>query len=140
MRHGSSPLKHAQTRVVKAAQPVIDQIALRIATAYRKKDSQPRSDLHSALEIALGMFGSSVLTPREGEVLRKYLHGHSTRSIAQHLDVTEHTISMHRKNAYAKLDVRSQYELFHLFIDSLSCFDASEPQDSLIRYLERPSV
>jgi DNA-binding CsgD family transcriptional regulator len=79
-----------------------------------------------------------VLTARESQVLRLYLKGHSTGSIAERLDISKHTVALHRKNAYAKLDIGSQFELFHLFIDSLTCFDADEPGDPLRTYLSAP--
>lgn len=50
-------------------------------------------------------------------------------------------LAMHRKNAYQKLDIRSPSELFHLFIDSLDCYDPGKRQDPLLKYLatDKPS-
>lgn len=76
-----------------------------------------------------------MLTGREAKVIRLYLQGHSTMSISERLDISTHTVSMHRKNACAKLDISSQFELFHMFIDSLSCYDPQAGQDPLQAYL-----
>ena len=80
---------------LKMAHPVIDQIASRIFNRRFSGDVASRKDLHSQLELALGMFGDSVLTARESEVIRLYLAGHSTRSAAERLNISAHTVSMH---------------------------------------------
>lgn len=120
---------------LRLAFPVIQQ-AFRICWDYlREAGEQAEETLHSQLEVALGMFGDSVLTGRESEIIRMYLKGHNTRSIAERLSISTHTVSLHRKHSYTKLDIGSQFELFHLFIDSLSCFDADSPEDPLRWYL-----
>ena len=126
---------HRQSDIdrLRLAQPVIEQLFLDYWTNVGNATEDPT--LHSQLETALGMFGDSVLTGRESQVLRLYLKGHSTGSIAERLDISKHTVALHRKNAYAKLDIGSQFELFHLFIDSLTCYDADEPEDPLKTYL-----
>jgi len=95
------------------------------------------SQLHSQLESALNVFGSSVLTKRECNVAHMYLHGNNTKAIAERLFISEHTVSLHRKNLYAKLKVNSQTELFSLFIDSLSCVQGFSEVDPLELYLQR---
>lgn len=64
-------------------------------------------------------FGADVLTKREREVIALVLKGHSSISIGLVLDVTSGTVKIHRKNAYNKLHVSSQAELFALFLSSL---------------------
>jgi DNA-binding CsgD family transcriptional regulator len=75
--------------------------------------------LVSHLDNALHNFGSSLLTPKECEILQLVLHGYSPKSIAEKLDNSQETIKHHRKKIYTKLDVSTQAELFHLFISSL---------------------
>ncbi len=75
--------------------------------------------LVSHLDNALNNFGSSLLTPKECEILQLVLHGYSPKSIAEKLDNSQETIKHHRKKIYTKLDVSTQAELFHLFISSL---------------------
>ena len=44
------------------------------------------------------------------------LKGHSSYSIAATLGVSPNTVKVHRRQAYAKLNISSQAELFHLFL------------------------
>lgn len=69
---------------------------------------------------ALNNFGSSVLSQRECEIAQLILRGHSTRSLAERLTISEDTIKTHRKHVYSKLNIGSQSELFSLFIHSLA--------------------
>lgn len=64
-------------------------------------------------------FGEDVLTQREREIITLVLKGHSSLSIGLVLGITLGTVKIHRKNAYKKLTVSSQAELFALFLSSL---------------------
>lgn len=61
-------------------------------------------------------FGEGILSEREREVVRLILLGHSSTSIALNLDVALPTVKSHRRNAYAKLGISSQAELFAAFM------------------------
>jgi len=93
--------------------------------------------LNTALDSALKFFGRDFLTERETEVLQLLLRGHSTKSIAERLRISPETVKLHRKHSYAKLDVSSQAELFHLFIDSLGSRGSYRGGDPLTGYLTR---
>ena len=93
-----------------------------------------RAQLHSALE----SFGSSLLTERETQVINLVLHGHSTKTVAEKLSISMETVKLHRKHAYAKLEVSSQAELFYLFLDSLMSAQDYEGGDTLVAYLQPP--
>lgn len=54
------------------------------------------------------------LSPRETEVLDRLLEGHRVTSIADNLDVSEHTVRNHLKSMFRKLGVHSQAELVGL--------------------------
>ena len=75
--------------------------------------------LRAQLEAALTGFGSSRLTPRESEIINLILHGHTSKSIALPLNIKVETVKLHRKNAYRKLGVNNQSELFWTFIQAL---------------------
>lgn len=94
-----------------------------------------RAQLHSALRD----FGSSLLTEREAQVVNLILHGHSTRTIADKLGISVETVKLHRKHAYAKLEVSSQAELFYLFLDSLMSAGNYRGGDTLVAYLQPPA-
>ena len=91
-----------------------------------------RAQLHSALDA----FGSSLLTERETQVINLVLHGHSTKTLAEKLSISVETVKLHRKHAYAKLEVRSQAELFYLFLDSVMSAGNYHGGDTLVAYLQ----
>lgn len=84
----------------------------------KRKNAAPPIDLQVAS--AFDNFGDGVLTPRERDVVRMVLRGHSSDSIGRHLNITTGTVKIHRKNSYAKLGISSQSELFSHFISHLS--------------------
>ena len=93
-----------------------------------------RAQLHGALEA----FGSSLLTSRETQVINLVLHGHSTKTVAEKLSISMETVKLHRKHAYAKLEVSSQSELFYLFLDSLMSAQDYDGGDTLVAYMQPP--
>jgi DNA-binding CsgD family transcriptional regulator len=86
------------------------------------------------LQEALGAFGSSVLTRREQQVIELVLLGNSTRLVADKLGISAETVKLHRKHAYAKLDISSQAELFYLFVDALASHTGDSGADPLTSY------
>lgn len=71
------------------------------------------------LERLFMSFGQGILSDRERQVIRLVLLGHSSTSVALHLGVALPTVKSHRRNAYAKLEISSQAELFALFMTSV---------------------
>ncbi|MBN9028679.1 MAG: helix-turn-helix transcriptional regulator [Rhizobiales bacterium] len=57
-----------------------------------------------------------LLSKRELEIVTLILKGHSSYSIAATLGLSPNTVKVHRRQAYAKLGISSQAELFHLFL------------------------
>ena len=113
--------------------PIVKAITCRWLQA-RKVDS-PRRDMETHLNAALQNFGTSLLTQRESLILNLLLRGHSIKSIAERLENSIETIKHHRKNIYSKLDVSTQAELFHLFIDSLRSSSLDPEKDPLVAYM-----
>ncbi|KZX58090.1 helix-turn-helix transcriptional regulator [Halioglobus sp. HI00S01] len=103
-------------------------------TSSDKTGDNLRAKLHSALE----SFGSSLLTERETQVINLVLHGHSTKTVADKLSISMETVKLHRKHAYAKLEISSQAELFYLFLDSLMSAQDYESGDTLVAYMAPP--
>lgn len=95
------------------------------------------SALGRQINAALNNFGSSLLTERECRIAQDLLRGHSTRSLAERLGISEDTVKTHRKNLYTKLDIAKQSELFSLFIDSLAQAQEGLSKDPLESYLRR---
>ena len=103
--------------------------------AHRGTGPNLRAQLHKALDA----FGSSMLTERESQVINLVLHGHSTKTIAEKLSISMETVKLHRKHAYAKLEVSSQAELFYLFLDSLMSAQDYDGGDTLVAYMQPPA-
>jgi len=135
---GSEEFDSKGVQTLGLFQAVVHQCLIAYWKQKTAESGPQSSELHAQLEVALSRFGNSVLTEREAEVMRMYLKGHSTASITERLGISYHTVSTHRKSAYLKLDINSQGELFHLFIDSLSCFDPVKQRDPLRGYLAVP--
>jgi DNA-binding CsgD family transcriptional regulator len=114
---------------------VIETICRLQWTDADSEQSNPENKLPGQLDSALKHFGTAFLTDRETQVVQLFLHGHSTKSIAERLGISPETVKLHRKNSYAKLDVSSQAELFHLFIDSLASLSNYSGGDPLVGYL-----
>lgn len=60
------------------------------------------------------------LTARELEVSRLMLSGYSNKEIARKLDISAETVKVHRKHLYGKFGIKSQSELFALFLQAQS--------------------
>jgi DNA-binding CsgD family transcriptional regulator len=104
------------------------------------KTAQPSVNLRAQLHSALDCFGSSLLTDREAQVIKLVLHGHSTKSLAEKLSISVETVKLHRKHAYAKLEIGSQAELFYLFLDSLMSAGNYDGGDTLVSYMQVPAT
>ncbi|WP_060843727.1 helix-turn-helix transcriptional regulator [Pseudomonas sp. St29] len=62
----------------------------------------------------IGQLGTQITT-RESDVLRLLLSGFSNKEIAGKLSLSAETVKVHRRNIYAKLNIKSQSELFARF-------------------------
>lgn len=102
--------------------------------------AQPSVNLRAQLHSALDCFGSSLLTDREAQVIKLVLHGHSTKSLAEKLSISVETVKLHRKHAYAKLEIGSQAELFYLFLDALMSAGNYAGGDTLVSYMQVPAT
>lgn len=94
--------------------------------------------VNKSVHRAFDLFGRSLLTGREKDVLGLMLQGHNTNLSAEKLGISPETLRRHRKNMYQKLDVSSQTELFSLFLNSLSHFEQSPGEDPLASYFAKP--
>lgn len=81
---------------------------------------QARLAAQAPVEAAFASFGRELLTAREQEIVRLLLAGHSTKSAARELGISDGTVKVHRKHLYQRLDVSSQSQLFRLFLDHVA--------------------
>jgi DNA-binding CsgD family transcriptional regulator len=133
---GQARFSKSERQAIQAVFPLLESLCSMHLKMLNGPDVKTET-IYPQLARALGHFATSVLTPREAEVVQLLLKGHSTQSAADKLGISPQTIKLHRKNSYSKLDVRSQAELFYLFIDSLSCVEQVEGGDTLAVYLSR---
>jgi len=125
---------HPQLRTLRSLWLAVDQLCKQ----HWATESGPGDGIREHLHLALDDFGSSLLTEREAQVINLVLHGHSTKSVAERLGIAAETVKLHRKHAYAKLEINSQAELFYLFLDSVMSAKNYVGGDTLLSYLQKP--
>ena len=131
-----SPFTKKQLRLLEDIRPTVETLCRQHWADSGK--SANSSNLRGQMHSALNAFGSSLLTEREAQVINLVLHGHSTKTVAEKLSISMETVKLHRKHAYAKLEISSQAELFYLFLDSLMSANDYEGGDTLIAYSQPP--
>jgi DNA-binding CsgD family transcriptional regulator len=124
--------------IFEAVLPIVETLCQRHWIS--SKTAHPSVNLRAQLHTALDCFGSSLLTDREAQVIKLVLHGHSTKSLAEKLSISVETVKLHRKHAYAKLEIGSQAELFYLFLDSLMSAGNYDGGDTLVSYMRPPAT
>lgn len=136
-----SRFSRQQVAALAAIRPVIEVLCQQHWQTQPPASGQAAAiNLREQLNSALSDFGSSLLTEREAQVINLVLHGHSTKTLADKLSISVETVKLHRKHAYAKLEVSSQAELFYLFLDSLMSAGNYAGGDTLVAYLQPPQV
>lgn len=72
------------------------------------------------LEHSASQLKGAQLTARELDVSRLMLSGCSSKEIARKLDISTETVKVHKKHLYSKLGIKSQSELFSIFLQAQS--------------------
>ena len=116
---------------LRAAIPLIAALVRRHWTVLTPERPDGAGRIAAHLETAFEAFGTSTLSPREGEIVRMILKGHSSKAIARVFDNSPETIKVHRKRIYTKLGVASQGELLSVFLSALSKMPATASGDPL---------
>lgn len=91
---------------------------MRQRMAFEAAPVEPSVETQAAdggLEAAMQRLGAA-LTSREVDVVRLMLAGCSNKEVARKLDISAETVKVHRRHLYAKLAIKSQSELFALFM------------------------
>ena len=116
------------------AMPLLGSMTRRHWTVLNPERTDGSGRLAAHLELAFANFGTSILSPRESEIVRMILRGHSSKSIARIFDNSPETIKVHRKRIYSKLEIVSQGNLLSLFISALTSMPATSKEDPLVHY------
>ncbi|WP_438467131.1 helix-turn-helix transcriptional regulator [Marinomonas sp. PE14-40] len=94
------------------------------AAIYQHLNSQqltlePSShNFEAVIPVCNPLYEEHALTKREAEIVTLILDGNPSPTIAEKCFVSEGTVKNHRKSIYRKLGVKSQCELFHLFLNN----------------------
>ena len=132
MTDSSRRFSKRQVDRLKAVFPAVEALARRHWSQLTPTVESP--NLRMRLQESLSAFGASMLTHREQQVIELVLLGNSTRLVADKLGISAETVKLHRKHAYAKLDISSQAELFYLFVDALASHTGDSGADPLTSY------
>lgn len=105
---GARPFSNRDITRLESAAPLLKALAER---HWRERFTLPGEGERAAPTIS-----HPLLSKRELEIVTLILKGHSSYSIAATLGLSPNTVKVHRRQAYAKLTISSQAELFHLFL------------------------
>lgn len=105
------PFSTQEAAALGALLPLVRAAALR---QWGLAEAADTASPAMAVEDRLALFGVDLLSAREAEVVQLILRGHSTPTAATTLGISSGTVKVHRRHAYAKLNVASQAELFSL--------------------------
>lgn len=133
-RQDKSPFSRSGIELLRATSDIFEALVIQHHKILTPENEQ-ETNLNRQLEQALFGFGSSILTPRELDIVHMLLKGHSTQSTAEKLGISKETVKIHRRNSYQKLDISSQSELFNLFISALIEIDVFRGGDPLDGFL-----
>ena len=114
---GAQPFSRRERVWLEDLAPLVAAAGRQIAPA--EQPDAAATSLHASLTRAFETFGASVLTAREGEVVRLLLQGHLSKAIARRLGISPGTARNHLKRIYPKLGVASHSELYALFLRAL---------------------
>jgi DNA-binding CsgD family transcriptional regulator len=89
----------------------------RAMSASLRSDS--RAPLNFGLRNVISSLKQKALTAREIDIAELTFKGHSAKSIAYELGISEGTVISHKRHIYEKLEISSQSQFFHLLLEAL---------------------
>lgn len=119
---GSPAFSGPELAIFTAIAPIVNATMVRYWDTQRdtlSKTTASADSFHRRLKYVLDNFGSSILTPREQEIVLLTMRGYSDKLAARELDIAPGTVRNHKKNIFNKLQVTSQGQVFGLFLDVL---------------------
>jgi DNA-binding CsgD family transcriptional regulator len=84
-----------------------------------RAQSESRAPLTFGLRSVISGLKQNVLTAREIDIAELTFKGHSAKSVAYELKITEGTVISHKRHIYEKLGIGSQSQFFHLLLQAL---------------------
>lgn len=117
---------------LRAMLPVLVSLCKRHWVSFSPEDPEGQGRLAAHLKQSFRQFGSSVLSPKEGEIVRLILKGHSSKSIALMFGNSPDTIKVHRRRIFSKLGISAQGEIVSMFLEALEKAPPGTTQDPLV--------
>ncbi len=115
-------ITRSELKALNAIYPVVNALVRQFWLAQSSDYLQhKRSD--GPMKQALNSFASGVLTQREREITGLILKGHSSKAIADLLNISVGTVKVHRKNIHSRLNTSTHSEIFTLFLDHLNTLE-----------------
>jgi DNA-binding CsgD family transcriptional regulator len=118
------PFSTREMRQLDTVQPVVQAVLRQhwsdLRARFGPADALPPRTADDRVDQTFQRFGEGQLTAREREVVEFTLKGHSADAIGGLLGIAPGTVRIHRRNIYLKLQIRSQGELFSMFLRRLS--------------------
>lgn len=116
-RWTSSPaLSRDELELLQAIEPAISAFCARHWRRINRARLVTPDTTGANAMAALEDFAGGILSARERQIMTMILQGHSTQSLAHHLDISPGTVKIHRKNVYRKLNISTQAELFAAYL------------------------
>jgi DNA-binding CsgD family transcriptional regulator len=112
----SPPLSRDELEMLQTIEPAIRGFCARHWGRITRARLVPADAVGANAVAALEDFAGGVLSARERQIMTMILQGHSTQSLAHHLDISPGTVKIHRKNVYRKLNISTQAELFAAYL------------------------
>ncbi len=122
---GDKPFTKTEKALLDDIAPVIAVLIQHYWSGDQNQGDDPNtspslSTLQLHIQNTFQQFGRSVLTEREAEIIGLIMQGFSSFAVSEKLEIAVGTVKIHRRNAYQKLKISSQNELFAMFLESLS--------------------
>ncbi|MCU1736290.1 MULTISPECIES: helix-turn-helix transcriptional regulator [Pseudomonas] len=119
----TTPFSAEQIALLSLIQPwVLALLRQRLPYEVHEAVAQPSSagqgDWRTQLEASVQQLKGAQLTARELDVGRLMLSGCSSKEIARKLEISIETVKVHKKHMYSKLGIKSQSELFSIFLQA----------------------
>ncbi len=126
------PYSATDLRQLEAIEPFVRSVVEKHWSWRRMSESVrsgSRTPLAFGVRTVIQSLGGHSLTAREVDIVELAIKGHSAKSIAHLLGISEGTVINHKRNVYTKLAISSQAQLFHAFLQALYAEERAAPGD-----------
>ncbi len=123
-KSGLGSITRAELKALNEVSPVITALVRQFWLSQASEYLQYEQS-EGPMKQALKTFASGVLTQRERQITGLILRGHSSKAIADMLNISVGTVKVHRKNIHSRLNTSTHSEIFTLFLAHLHELESS---------------